>query len=144
MVDVGRARVLDPVRERGDDRPLDRLVAVLEEERGDRGLEQRRRDVAALDDPRELFARERLARGVREPLAEPKLARDRRAALPRDDVRANLREPAFRVVRIAVVQLRRDRELEDAVAQKLQPLVRRRAVGRPGGVREDVLDPLAR
>ena len=80
MVDVGRARVLDPIRERGDDRRLDRLVAVLEEERGDRGLEQRREDVAALDDPLELLARERLPAAVAEPLAETKLARDRRAA----------------------------------------------------------------
>ena len=42
VIDMGRARVLDPVGEGGDDRRLDRLVAVLEEERRDRGLEQRR------------------------------------------------------------------------------------------------------
>jgi hypothetical protein len=34
----------------------------------------------------------------------------------------------------------RDRELEDAVAEELEPLVRRGAVVRPGGVREDLLD----
>ena len=52
VVDVLRAGVLDPVGERGDDRPLDRLVAVLEEERRNRGLEQSGGDVPALDDAR--------------------------------------------------------------------------------------------
>ena len=33
-------------------------------------------------------------------------------------------------------------ELEDAVAEKLQPLVRRSPVRRPRGVREDVAEPL--
>jgi hypothetical protein len=36
-----------------------------------------------------------------------------------------------------VVQGARDRELEDAVAEELEPLVAQRPVGRPRGVRED-------
>ena len=35
-------------------------------------------------------------------------------------------------------------ELEDAVAEKLEPLVRRGAVGRPRGVRENRREPLGR
>ena len=35
-----------------------------------------------------------------------------------------------------------DGELEDAVAQELQALVRVGAVFRPGGVREDLLEPV--
>jgi hypothetical protein len=57
-------------------------------------------------------------------------------------VRANLREPALGKLGIAVVELPRDRELEDAVAEKLQPLVRRSPIRRPRGVREDVAEPL--
>ena len=36
------------------------------------------------------------------------------------------------------------RELENAVAQELEPLVRRRAVVRPRGVREHLLEPVGR
>jgi hypothetical protein len=38
----------------------------------------------------------------------------------------------------------RDRELEDAVAEELEPLVRRRPLVRPRRVREDLLQPLPR
>jgi hypothetical protein len=38
----------------------------------------------------------------------------------------------------------RDRELEDAVAQKLEPLVRGATVARPGRMREDGLRELRR
>jgi hypothetical protein len=38
----------------------------------------------------------------------------------------------------------RDRELEDAVAQELEPLVRGATVARPGGMREDGLRQLRR
>ena len=92
----------------------------------------------------ELVAGEALAGSLGQALAEPELAGDGGAALARDDVRADLRQPALGGVRIAVVERPRDRELEHAVAEELQPLVRGRPVGRPGGVREDVLEPLAR
>jgi hypothetical protein len=38
----------------------------------------------------------------------------------------------------------RDRELEDAVPEELEPLVRGAALARPGGVREDGLRQLRR
>jgi hypothetical protein len=43
-----------------------------------------------------------------------------------------------------VVQRVRDRELQDAVAQKLEPLVRRGALARPRRMREDRLRQLRR
>ena len=72
------------------------------------------------------------------------LARDDRTAGTRDDVRADLRELALGEVRIPLVELPGDRQLEDAVAQELEPLVGRGSVGSPGGVREDVLEPVRR
>ena len=47
-----------------------------------------------------------------------------------------------REVRIPLVQLPRDGELEHAVAQELEALVRRGTVGRPRRVGEDLLQPL--
>jgi len=76
--------------------------------------------------------------------AQAELPGDHRAAGARDDVRADLRELPLREVRVALVELTGDRELEDAVAQELQTLVRRGPVGRPGRVREDVLQALGR
>ena len=94
--------------------------------------------------PLELFLRHGLRACSSHALAEAELARDDRAALARDDVRADLRQLTLGEVRVALVELPRDRELEDAVAEELEPLVRRRAVGRPRRVREDVLQPLGR
>jgi hypothetical protein len=42
------------------------------------------------------------------------------------------------------IQRVRDRKLEDAVAEELEPLVRRGALARPRGVREDGLRQLRR
>ena len=47
-------------------------------------------------------------------------------------------------VREARVELPRDRELQHAVAEELEPLVRGRPVGAHDGWREDVLQPLRR
>jgi hypothetical protein len=116
---------------------------VLEIERGDRGLEHRSDDVAAPRDALELVLRD-LARVVEQALSEPELLRDDGAAVARDDVRPDLREPSLRRVLEAVVDGARDRELEDAVAQELEPLVRLGADVRPGGVREDLLEPVLR
>ena len=74
--------------------------------------------------------------------AEPELTRDGGTALARDDVRADLREPPLGRLREAVVQRPRDRKLEHRVPEELQALVGRGAVGRPGGVREDLLAAL--
>ena len=57
---------------------------------------------------------------------------------------ANLREPPFRRILEAVEDCARDRELEDAVPQELEPLVRLGPVLRPGRVREDLLEPILR
>jgi hypothetical protein len=59
-------------------------------------------------------------------------------------VRPDLRQLALGELRIALVQLTRDRQLENAVAEELEPLVRRRPVRRPRSVREDVLQALGR
>ena len=144
MVDVVRARVLDALGERVDDRLLDRLEAVLEEERGERRLEQRGEHVAVPREPLQLLVRRTPPRALDEPPAEPELARDHRAARARDDVRADLRQPPSENSGIALVELPRDRELEDAVAEELEPLVRGRAVRRPRRVGEDVIEPRRR
>ena len=59
-------------------------------------------------------------------------------------MRPDLRELSFAEVGVSLVELPRNRELEDAVPEKLEPLVGRRAVRRPRRVREDVLQALGR
>jgi hypothetical protein len=59
-------------------------------------------------------------------------------------MRADLREPALREVRMLRVQRVRDRELEDAVAEELEPLVRVATVARPRRVGEDRAGELRR
>jgi hypothetical protein len=86
----------------------------------------------------------RFAREVEQALPEPELLRDCGATLARDDVRTNLGETALRGIGEAVEDRPRDRELEDAVAQELEPLVRRRPVVGPRGVRENLLEPVCR
>jgi hypothetical protein len=58
-------------------------------------------------------------------------------------MRADLREPALGQIGIAVVERPGDGELEDAVAEELEPLVRLRSIGSPRRVREGVVEPLA-
>jgi len=53
-------------------------------------------------------------------------------------VRPNLGEPAFRSVWKAIEHRPRDRELEHAVTEELEPLVRLRAILRPRRVRENL------
>jgi len=79
-----------------------------------------------------------------QPLAEAELLRDRRAALARDDVGPYLRQPALGRAPEAVEDRAGDGELEDAVPEEFEALVRGRALVRPRGVREDVLEPVAR
>jgi hypothetical protein len=59
-------------------------------------------------------------------------------------VGAHLCEPALGRVTEAVEDGARDRELEDAVSEELQPLVGSSPVLRPRGVREDLLEPVVR
>src|SRR3954451_1576922 len=61
VVDVTRQRILDPAREGLDDCTLDLLEAVLQEERRQRGLEQRRQNIAVLHQPLQLVLRNQLA-----------------------------------------------------------------------------------
>src|SRR5207302_10144005 len=140
VVDVAGRRVLDPILEGLHDRLLDVVEPVLEEKRRKRRLEERREDVAVLREPLELVGRNP-ARALDEPPPEPELGSDDGAARPRDDVGADLGKAALGEVREAVVEGLRDRELEHAVAEELEALVRRRAVGRPRGMREDGLEP---
>ena len=143
VVDVGRQRVLDAPREGVHDRVLDRREPVLEEERAEHGLEERREDVAVLREPLDLVGLELAAlRG--ELRAEVELARHDRTARPRDDVRADLREPPLREIGVARVELVCDRELEHAVPEELEPLVRLRPVDRPRRVGERDRRPFGR
>ena len=59
-------------------------------------------------------------------------------------MRPDLRELAFAEIGVPLVELPRNRELEDAVPEELEPLVGRRAVRRPRRMREDVLQALGR
>jgi hypothetical protein len=59
-------------------------------------------------------------------------------------VRADLREATFGGATEAVEHGTGDRELEHAVAEELEPLVGLGAVLRPGGVGEDLLEPVVR
>jgi hypothetical protein len=142
VVHEGGGRVVDATAERLDDRLLDPLERVLEEERRERRLEQRREDVPVPGETVELLRRDDPPPFLDQPLAEPELAGDDGTARTRDDVRADLREPPLRQVGIPVVQCARDGQLEDAVAQELEAFVRRGAVRRPRGMRERVVRPL--
>jgi hypothetical protein len=59
-------------------------------------------------------------------------------------VRADLREAPLGGVRETVVERAGDGELEDAIAEELEPLVRRAAIRSPRRVREDVIEPCGR
>jgi len=59
-----------------------------------------------------------------QPVAESETHADHGTALARDDVRPDLCEVSFLIVGKALVELTRDREAQDAVSEKLEPLVR--------------------
>ena len=59
-------------------------------------------------------------------------------------MRPNLRQPPFRRSGEAVEHRARDRELEDAVAEELEPLVRLGAILGPRSMREHLLEPVFR
>ena len=144
VVDVGRPRVLDPLCEGSDDGVLDPFEPVLEEQGAERRLQEGREDVSVRGEALELVLRDRLGRPLRHPLAESQLAGDDCAARPGDDVRPDLRQLPLREVGVPLVELPRNRQLENAVAQELEALVGGRTIRRPGRVREDVLEPLRR
>jgi hypothetical protein len=59
-------------------------------------------------------------------------------------MRADLGEATLAELGVAEVEVARDGELQDAVAEELEPLVGGGAVARPGRVGEDVLEALRR
>ena len=124
-VDAGRDRDLDVLGERVDDRAFDRREAVREEERAERRLEDRADDARRRAEPLRVVLQPG-GRARDEPLAEPERLADDSARRARDDVRPRLRQPALRIVGMPRVERRRDRELEHAVAEELEALVRRR------------------
>jgi len=143
VVDVARARVLDPLAERVNDRRLDLLEAMFEIDSRDRRLEDGGEDVPAAGDPLELVLR-RLARVLKETVAQPELLRDGGTALAGHDVCPDLGETPLRGRAETIEDSARDRELEDAVAEELEALVRCRAVVGPRGMREYLLEPVGR
>jgi hypothetical protein len=104
---------------------------VLEKEGAEHRLEERCEHVPVAGEALDLVLAEIDDAVLAEPVAEIELPGDDRATRARDDVRADLREPPFREVGVAGVELVRDRELEDAVAEELEALVRVRAVFGP-------------
>ena len=117
--------------------------AVLEVDRRDRRLEHGSEDVPAARDALELVVR-RVTRVPEQLFAEAELLRDRGAALAGHDVRTHLREPTLGSRAEAVEDGARDRELEDAVAEELEPLVRVGPVVDPRRMREHLLEALRR
>lgn len=77
-------------------------------------------------------------------VSEPELFGDSRATRARNDVRPDLGEPSLGRVSEAIEDRARDRELENAVAEELEPLVGGGAVVRPRRVRKDLLEPVRR
>jgi len=140
VVDVLRRGVFDPAGERLGNRCLDRLEPVLEEQGRESRLQESGENVSVADEAVELLpghGRPALA----QPGTEVELSPHHGAALPRDHVRADLRQPTLAELGVAIVERAGDGELEDAVAEELEPLVGRGAVGRPSGMGENVLEP---
>jgi hypothetical protein len=122
-IDVALDRVIDPVCEGRDDRATDRLEPVLEVESPEARLDQCSEDVSVGGEPLELVRIDFRAALLEQPPSEIESSPDDGAALTRDDVRPDLRQPSFLRVREAVIELLRDGESENAVAQELEPLV---------------------
>ena len=130
--------LLDLPLEGRDDRPGRGVETVLEDDRRDGRLDERREDVVR---PTEVVRELEL---LGEHPVEPDLSRHRRTAAPGDDRRAQPRQLPLGRVGIAVEQLARDEQPEDAVPEKLQTLVRLRPVGHPRGVHEHLRQALRR
>ena len=122
VVPMALERILDPLLECLHDRSADRLEPVREVERAEAGFDQSREDVAVRGEPEQLVAID-LAGVPREQLPEAELAPDDGAAVPGDDVRADLRQTPLRLVREALVQVLGDGEAKNAVAEELEALV---------------------
>jgi hypothetical protein len=133
--------VVDPLCEGVDDGFADRLKAVLEVESAQTRLDEGRKDVPIRRQAPRLGAFG-LRRVLRQTLAELQLAADDGAALARDDVGPNLRQPAFLVAGEALIELAGDSQPENAVSEELEPLIGFGAVFRPRRVCECAEEPL--
>jgi hypothetical protein len=116
---------------------------MLEEERGHRRLEHRAEDIRVSGQPLELVLTD-LPGVLGKPPPQVELLRDERAALSRDYVRAQPRKLPLREVRICLVERPRDRKLENAVPEELEPFVRLAPLRGPGGMGKDLREPLRR
>lgn len=123
VVDMRRQRVLDPLLEGVDDRFTQTLEAERDVEGAERRLDERREDVPVRGQALELTGRDAGLRRGLQPRAELQAASDDRAAGAADDVRPDPRQLALARLREALVERLRDRELEDAVAEELEPLI---------------------
>jgi hypothetical protein len=117
---------------------------VLEIERSKAGLDESGEHVSVDGKSLQLLRVALLAGLFEQALPEVEPPADDCTALAGDDVSADLRELALLRLRKAVVELLRDRETQDAVAEELEPLVGIGAVRRPGGVRERIPEALRR
>ena len=138
VVDVGRERVLDPLAERRDDRTLHAVEAVRQVAGAERRLEQRRDDVPVRGQPLEVVAGDDASAPLAQAFAEIELL-PTTAQLERLTAFARSWSAAPRAVRERLVEHLRNRELEHAVAEELEPLVRARAIGYERGMRRDAL-----
>ncbi len=138
LVDRLGEGLLDPRLERLHHRARELLEATLEVERRQHRLHERREDVRRTAEiVRDLAA-------LLQAAVEAQTGRDDRARTPRDDVGANLRQLTLGEVGVAVVERARDHEAEDAVAEKLEPLVRLDPILGLGRMAEDLLEPSGR
>jgi len=134
--------VLDPVGEHGDDRAPDRLESMLEVERSEARLHEGGEDVAVDGEALQLVGIALAAAVLEQAIAELEAPAHDGAALPRDDMGAELRERPLLRVGKPLVELLRDGEPEDAVPEELESFVGIRPVGRPRGMREGVAEAL--
>jgi hypothetical protein len=141
VVDVRRRRVFDSPAERLDDRVIDPREPMLQEQCCEGRLEKCGENVPVASETSQLLLGDDVPAFLDQPVAEAQLPRDDGAARPRDDVRADLGQPPLREVRVALVQRAGDGQLENAVAEELEPLVRGCSVSRPRRMREGVVRP---
>jgi len=144
VVDTRRERMLDLPRERRDDGVLDRREAVLKEQRAERGLDDGGQHIAVPREALELVLRGRGGCALDETPPKIEVPSHLGASGTRDDVGTDLCELPLAEVRVAGVERMRDRELEDAVTEELEPLVGGATLARPRRVCEDGLRQLRR
>jgi hypothetical protein len=117
---------------------------VLEEEGGQSSLEQRGEHIPVAREPVELVRRDDRRPLLDQPRPQVELPGDDGAAGARDDVRTNLRQPPLGQVGEPLVERTGDGELEDAVAEELEPFVGVAPVAGPRRVCEGVVETLLR